>query len=137
MKRLLLAATLLIGTIFATASNHSVTAPSGSHAGTLNTLDTLTNADADTLYLNNVAGVKSVVTFQVNFTKISGTVAGTIKYFASIGGGHYKLVQTDTLSDASGVFGYSFIPSTANNYMVVVTTTGTSVSSYTGRYLYR
>lgn len=125
-----------IGTIYA-ASHHDKTANSGSYAGTFNTLDTLTDAEADTLNLNSVQGVKSVVTLQVDVTKISGTVAGTVKYYMSTGGTKYKLIQTDNLTDASGTYSYSFIPSTGINYRAIVATTGTSSTSYTGRYLYR
>lgn len=100
-------------------------------------LDTLTNAASDTVTMT-IVGAKTSVGFQYNVTKISGTVAGTIKTYGSKdAGAHYMLLQTDNLTDASGVFGYTSSYNAYGKYRVIIATTGTQSSSHSIWALYR
>lgn len=93
-------------------------------------VDTLTNAAADTVYLT-VQGPKSTVTFQYNIAKISGTVAGTIKLYGSIdAGANWKEINSHTITDASVIAGYAINYNAYTKYRIIVTTSGTQVSSY-------
>ncbi len=99
-------------------------------------LDTLTDATSNTTTIT-ISGKKSSVGFQVNATKISGTVAGTVKYYGSKDGTNYELLETDNLTDATNVYGYSASYNGFTKYRIIVTTTGTQSSSYTVWALYR
>lgn len=128
MKKLLLFITVLLfaGALHAQSYNAKIKGP-----------DILTNAVSDTVSLT-IVGSKTSVGFQVNVTKTSGTVAGTIKYYGSKdAGANYMILQTDTLTDASGVFGYTASYNAYGKYRVIVATTGTQVSSYSIWALYR
>lgn len=130
MKRIALIAAILLICAGVWAATESQTANiSGSYRGKVGTRDTITNAETDTTFIN-LTGDRADFTIQVDLYKISGTVAGTVKYFYSINGGlTWYLAETDNLSDASGTFTYekNYLP--ANAWAVVVATTGTSSAS--------
>lgn len=98
--------------------------------------DTLTNSAADTLTLS-VKGEKNAVTFQYNITKISGTVAGTIKVYGSIDETKYALLNTYTLTDASAIASYSMSYNGYSKYRLIIATTGSQASAYEIWALYR
>lgn len=129
MKKLL--SLLIIFSLAFTAANAQ------SYNAKIKGLDTLTNAVSDTANLT-VIGSKTNIGFQYNVTKISGTVAGTIKTYGTKDGGvHYQLLQTDNLTDASGVFGYTASYNGYGKYRIIIATTGTQSSSHSVWALYR
>jgi hypothetical protein len=76
--------------------------------------DTVTNAGVGALYSKRIAG-PGTVTIQVNQTKVSGTVAGTLTLYGSLDGVYYSALNTEetqtalatkTLVDATGVTVY-------------------------------
>ena len=99
-------------------------------------IDTLTNATSQTTTIA-VSGKKANVGFQVNVTKISGTVGGSIDYQGTKDGTNYETLETDSLANASGVYGFSASYNGFTKYRIVITTTGTQSSSYTVWALYR
>jgi len=101
--------------------------------------DTVAGGAADTVVLA-VKGSKSAVTFQHIVTKISGTLAGTIKVFGSIDGGvtyGTTVLNTYTLTDASSVGQYSVDYNGYTHYKVIIAPTGTNSASYHIWALYR
>lgn len=131
MKKLLLAAAFLIGICSNTSAVTTQTGNIGNidYRGKVGSRDTLTNAQTDTTYIN-ITGDRSDFTIQVDMRKLTGTVAGTVKYYYSIDGGLiWYLVETDTLTDATAAhtFEKNYLP--ANQWMVVAATTGTSTAS--------
>lgn len=128
MKKLL---SLLIITFFACQANAQA------YNAKIKGLDTLTNSVSDTANIQ-IIGIKTNVGFQYNVTKISGTVGGTIKTYGSKdAGAHYMLLQTDTLTDASGVFGYTNNYNAYGKYRIIIATSGTQASSHSVWALYR
>lgn len=105
--------------------------------GYMGALDTLTDAESVTQTLTPTSGYKGHIQFVVNITKISGTVAGTIKYYGTINGTVYELIETDNLTDSSGVFGCSVVPSKYVGYKIVYAGSGTMGASFRAEYLYR
>ena len=59
--------------------------------------DTLTNTGTDSVYYALNSYYKTV-TVQFEVTKISGTVAGTAKLYATVDGSNYTQIATDTLA---------------------------------------
>ncbi len=78
------------------------------------TRDTVTNSGVGAIYSKRIAG-PGTVTIQVNQTKVSGTVAGTLTLYGSLDGVYYSALNTEetqtalatkTLVDATGVTVY-------------------------------
>jgi predicted secreted protein len=89
-------------------------------------------------YSVTVTGAKKNITFQTNVTKNSGTVAGTIVLKGSIDGGTtYATLASHTLTDASAVWLDTYAYNPCQKYQVVVTTTGTSSTTWQVWALYR
>lgn len=101
--------------------------PSGNYSGYLGALDTLTNADTTT-YTVNITGNRHCITFSTKVTKISGTVAGTIKIYGSSDGGVTYLttpLTTINLTDASANLGVSYTSNGYDYYKVQLISSGT------------
>lgn len=89
-------------------------------------------------YTATVTGGKSNLAFQMNITKNSGTVAGSIVLKGSIDGGTtYATLATHTLTDASAVWLDTYAYNPCQKYQVIVTTTGTSSTTWQVWILYR
>jgi hypothetical protein len=89
-------------------------------------------------YSISITGSKQNVSFQINETKNSGTVAGTAVLKASIDGGiTYITLSSHSLTDASGAWLDTYAYNPAQKYQVVVTTTGTSSTTWQVWCLYR
>lgn len=107
--------------------------------GPIASRDTLTNADTATIF-TSILGNKGVVTYHIDVTKISGTVAGTITISATIGTSTtYYTIASDTLTNTTGVkaYSYSFDTNRYTKYKLVITTSGTCSVSYVPQLLYR
>jgi len=79
------------------------------------------------------------VTVQSTFTKISGTVAGTVSLFGSIDNVGFSLISSaNTLTDgASQTFTWVISPSSYKYYKITVTPTGTSSAKWVSPILWR
>lgn len=96
------------------------------------TLDTASQAAAEGPSIQ-VKGYQSTVSLHVPVTKISGTIAGSIKWQGSNDSGTtWFTIQSDTLTDATNVYGYSESPKKWGYYRALITQTGTSSLSYKG-----
>lgn len=122
MKKILFLSTLVL--MFSLARGQSAVQTA------LGALDTLTNADTTT-YTVTVSGAKSTLAFQTNVTKISGTVAGTIKVYGSLDGTNYitTAVTIVTVTDASVNYGITYTSSPYVKYKVQIITSGTQSCS--------
>jgi hypothetical protein len=89
-------------------------------------------------YSVTLPGGKANIAFQTNVTKNSGTVAGTIVLKGSCDGGtNYATLATHTLTDASAVWLDTYNYNPCGKYQVIVTTTGTSSTTWQCWLLYR
>jgi hypothetical protein len=99
--------------------------------------DTLVNATTTTVVITLDGSFKSV---EGLLTKVSGTVAGTIKFQGqTLDGGSWEDITSFTLTDVASQFKMFAVPSPRLHkaYRVLFTTTGTQVSVpkvYTCRY---
>lgn len=96
------------------------------------TLDTVTNSTAEgpTIY---APGKAASISFTVEITKISGTIAGKIYLRArNRTSGNYGIIATDTLRDQSDVYSFSNVPKSYTGYQVLIAPSGTSSLSYRG-----
>lgn len=101
-------------------------------------LDTNLNAVTNSKIFKFTDVAMGVLTFQEHIAKISGTVAGTIKLYASINGGtSWYLVTSYTLTDATQDWGYSVTMNPNTYYKLEVATTGTQQSSCQAWTFYR
>lgn len=99
------------------------------------TRDTVSNAGNKTLALSNpVLGYKATVTIQVDVTKISGTLAGTIIPVGSNDGTtYYALTGSYTVTDTSSQ-GVNFSVTTGYRYYGIKWTgTGTMSGSFVAK----
>lgn len=103
-----------------------------------------TVANTATIYLSTASRVNGpgVVTVQVNVTKISGTVGGTISLLGSLDGTNYKALNTEetqtalatiTATDATNVYHWRLSKSPFLYYRVSWTGTGTMSASFTAK----
>lgn len=98
-------------------------------------LDTITNADATSFKTGKTK--ESQLDVGVKVTKISGTIAGSVKWEVSIDNTTFYTIATDTLTDASNNYAHTFWKNAGGvqgsakwvYQRVTVTTTGTSVLS--------
>lgn len=95
--------------------------------------DTITNADATSYKVGKT--VNSQCDVFVKFTKLTGTVAGTVTWEVSNNNVDFAVIATDNLTDASKNFAHTFVKGTdvqaAAKFIyirVTVTTTGTSTA---------
>jgi len=93
------------------------------------TIDTASQAAAEGPSLQ-VKQYQAAFSSTLNLTKISGTIAGNVKWQGSNDGVVWFTLQTDTLTDASAVWGYSEAPKKWLYYKALITQTGTSSLSY-------
>ena len=105
--------------------------------------DTVTNTGVGVLTTKRVTGT-GAVTIQVNVTKVSGTVGGTISLQGSLDGTNFKALNTEetqtalatiTATDASNVYHWRLSKSPFLYYRVSWTGTGTMVATFTSRIL--
>lgn len=104
------------------------------------TSDTVTNTGTGALYAKRIAG-PGTVTIQVNVTKVSGTVGGTITLYGSLDGVNYSALNTEetqtalatkTAADASATYHWRLKNSPFLYYEVGWAGTGTMVATFTG-----
>lgn len=131
MKKIVFLALLAIGLIATQQASAQVTSLTGTSGLAL---DTITNADATSFKTGKVSGKHLYLI--VKFTKISGTVAGTVTWEGSLDNTVFAPIAVDTLTDTSANWEYHFAKeSTAlatSQYLyhrVTVATTGTSSAS--------
>lgn len=94
-------------------------------------LDTASQAAAEGPSLE-VKGYQATMSIQLPVTKISGTIAGSVKWQGSNNGTTWYTISSDTLTDATNVYGYSEAPKKWAQYKALITQTGTSSLSYKG-----
>jgi hypothetical protein len=108
--------------------------------------DTVTNTGTVYLTSPRLAGAKETTTIQVNVTKISGTVGGTISLMGSLDGTNFKALNTAetqtalatvTATDASNVYHWRLNGNPFLYYRVSWTGTGTMSASFTAKVLSR
>lgn len=133
MKQLLTILMLAICT--AVSYNAEAQARRGANLHTdLTGIDTLDDATADTIYLR-VQGPKHSIVFMTNVLKISGTVAGTIVLAGTIDTAtststKWVTLETDSLTNASGIHHQALTSNAWGWYRLIRTTTGTQSSSH-------
>lgn len=124
MKKIL--ALLVFFTGVYTVNGQQMTNPNGL------ALDTASQAAAEGPSLQ-VRGYKSTLSITLPVTKISGTIAGSVKWQGSNDDGTtWYTISSDTLTDATNVYGYSEAPKKYSWYRALITQTGTSSLSYKG-----
>lgn len=108
--------------------------------------DTVTNTATVYLTSGRIAGTDGITTVQVNVTKISGTVGGTISLLGSLDGTNYKALNTAetqtalatvTATDATNVYHWRLSASPFIFYRVSWTGTGTMSASFSSKILAR
>lgn len=106
---------------------------------------TVTNTGTAYLQASNPGDAQSV-TVQVNVTKTSGTVGGTISLQGSVDGTNFKALNTEetqtalatiTATDASNVYHWRLKGNPFTHYRVSWTGTGTMVASMAAKLLSR
>lgn len=106
--------------------------------------DTVTDAGTASVTSSRIAGGGAgvTVTIQVNVTKISGTVAGTISLMGSLDGSNYKALNTAetqtalatiTAGNASAVYHWRLNGNPFLYYRVSWTGAGTMAASFTAK----
>jgi hypothetical protein len=107
------------------------------------TSDTVTNTGSGALLSKRISG-PGTVTIQVNVTKVSGTVGGTISLQGSLDGTNYKALNTEetqtalatiTATDASNIYHWRLSKSPFIYYRVSWVGTGTMVATFTASIL--
>ena len=117
---------LFVVSFVAVDAQTQMTNPNGS------TLDTASQAAAEGPDIQ-VKGYRSTLSLQLSVTKISGTIAGSVKWQGSNDEGTtWYTIQTDTLTDATNVYGYAPTLKSWGWYKALITQTGTSSLSYKG-----
>jgi hypothetical protein len=141
MKRLILAFALL-----ATVVTLPLHAQSSLKSVYSLTSDTVTNTGVVYLTSPRMVGAKETTTVQVNVTKISGTVGGTISLQGSVDGTNFKALNTAetqtalatiTATDATNVYHWRLTGNPFLYYRVSWTGTGTMAASFTASVLQR
>jgi pheromone shutdown protein TraB len=107
--------------------------------------DTVTNAGTSYLTVQN-KGEAGATTIQVNVTKVSGTVGGTISLLGSLDGTNFKALNTEetqtalatiTATDANNVYHWRLNGNPFLYYRVSWTGTGTMVATFSASLLSR
>lgn len=94
-------------------------------------LDTASQAAAERATLI-VKDYQATLSIELPVTKILGTIAGSVKWQGSNDGVKWFTLQTDTLTDATNVYGYTEAPKKWLYYGALITQSGTSSLSYSG-----
>jgi len=133
MKKLLLLVALFIGI--------TVTSKAQDYSGLLKAATTITAPTTDSTVVA-ITGSRSVVTFNAQLTKVSGTVAGSITLMyktTKLASEQWITHTTTALTDQAGTKAYTFelAKNVGVQYKLVLTTTGTSVNTYRPYLLYR
>lgn len=139
MKKILFSLLMAGACLFISPVTSNAQTGTGDYEGYLGALDTLTNADTAT-YIATVTGPKHNVSFSVNITKLTGTLAGKINLYGSVDGTNYlttALATEITITDASQVRGFSLNYNGYKKYKLVVITSGTNTSSHRASIMYR
>lgn len=97
------------------------------------TRDTITNAEGTSFKTGKQINNQTDIT--VKFTKLTGTVAGTVVWEVSNNNTDFAIIATDNLTDASKNFAHTFVRGAETQgsakfkfLRVTVTTTGTSTA---------
>jgi hypothetical protein len=108
------------------------------------TRDTVTDTGTGALYSKRLPG-DGPVTIQINQTKVSGTVAGSLTLYGSLDGVYYTAINTEetqtaiatkTVTDASGVTAYNWrLKTNVFMYYKVGAAGGTSCVYYLDGYI--
>jgi hypothetical protein len=85
------------------------------YSGYFATTTTLTNVDTSK-YEINVVGPKKEVSLQVNVTKVSGTIGGSIVVWGSVDGVNWITTALSTTTITNGDSNYSFLR-TSNGFI--------------------
>lgn len=128
MKKIIFSLILLVGFMVSTQSIQAqitMANPNGYD------IDTVTNSTAEGPALQ-VKSYQSTYAMVIPITKISGTITGSIKWQGSTDGSNFFTVSSDTLLNASNVYGYSESPKKWSFYRALISPTGTSSLSYKG-----
>lgn len=138
MKKFL--AIMVIAAIAFAVPNRAQAQVQGSddYAAYLGALDTLTNTDTAT-YVVSIKGAKHCISIGDNVTKISGTVASSIKVYGSIDGVTYlpTALTTVTVTDASVNYGIVYTNNAYQKYKIQLITAGTQSFSHRPYLMYR
>lgn len=130
MKKLLIVTAALLCLAQSSQAQFSASTLSGSAPNQYTSLDTVADAGTKNYYFK-VTDKRESVTFQVNAKKITGTVGGTVKVYASIDGGlSWVEVNSQTITDGDKSYGYAFTGNPWTHYRVGIAGTGTQTSSY-------
>lgn len=96
-----------------------------------NSLDTFSNsATTKTTYVRYVSEKATTFSIALPLTKISGTVAGSVKWQGSNDSVNFYTLRTDTLTNASNVYGYSEVEPAWRYYRPFMTASGTMSASF-------
>lgn len=152
MKKIFLISILMLSVLAGTVKGQSVI-QSLYNTGTthfvsdLNTVtavkDTVVDTGSGALFSKRIGGA-GAVTIQVNVTKVSGTVGGTISLQGSLDGTNYKALNTEetqtalatiTATDASNVYHWRLSKSPFLYYKVNWVGTGTMNATFTASIL--
>ena len=133
MKKILFAiAFCLIGSL-----SYGQTLISSDFAGQIGTTRTLANSTADTINLQ-ITKARPQLMFKYDITKNSGTVGGTIVLQGrATTADSWAVVNSYTLTDATATNVVSLSYNPARYWRVIITKTGTSVSTHNTYLLYR
>lgn len=124
MKNILI---LFLVSFIALAVNAQGTYKGVAQLGTNGDQDTLTNAATVTYALGVNLTKPGDMSFGVNVTKVSGTVAGIIYYQGSVDNTNFVTVDTDTLTDATNTYHSTLANWTWPYARISVVGSGTSV----------
>lgn len=130
MKKFILAAILLIGSIVA----HAQTATQAMVNNNGLALDTASQAAAEGPKTLAVKGEAVAFSIVLVTTKISGTIAGTVAWQGSNDGVNFATISTTALTDASTNYQYKETEKGFLYYKALITQTGTSSLSYKANY---
>lgn len=139
MKKLILLGAVAFVIAAATPEKAVAQTGTGDYAGYLAALDTMNNADTAT-YEVTVTGKKHCVSFEIDITKISGTLGGTLNIYGSVNGTGYlttPIASEVTITNASQNRGFVFTSNAYVKYKLVLITSGTQSSSHRPYVLYR
>lgn len=110
---------------------------SSANAATKNGTDTVVNTQSKVQSLV-LPGYWDILTIQVNVSKISGTVGGTLQLYGSIDNDNtVPIGSPDTVINASNVYSFHVNPSLYPYYFIKLNGTGTMNASFKSFWLAR
>lgn len=118
--------------------SHKAKGQNVDYGGYFATLDTMNNADTVN-YSADILGKKHNVTFQINVTKISGTVGGKVYIYGSADGTNYATTPLDSivLTDESKNYQKAWNYNPFKKWKFTIITAGTQSFSQRSYLLYR